>query len=91
MPRFFRSAVAAFALALLLAGSAQAGPIARRAAPPGLAGLLDLFQGWLHSLRTAQPSPIWDEAGGVMDPNGRDGTVPPKASQDEGGIMDPDG
>lgn len=85
MPRLFRPA-AALALALMLAGSAQAGPIARRAAPPGPAALLDLLQGWLQALR-----PVWEEEGGIMDPNGRDGTAPPKAAQDEGGIMDPDG
>ena len=90
MPRLFRPA-AAFALALLLAGSAQAGPIARRAAPPGPSALLDLFQGWLQSLRTAPPSPVWAEEGSIMDPNGRDGTAPPKPGQDAGGIMDPNG
>ena len=88
MPRLFRPAAAAFALALLLAGSAQARPIARRAAPPGPATLLDLFQGWLQSLRL---SPIWEEEGGIMDPDGRDGAAPPKPGQDEGSIMDPDG
>jgi hypothetical protein len=87
MPRLFRPA-AAFALALLLAGSAQARPIARRAAPPGPAALLDLFQDWLQSLRL---SPAWEEAGGIMDPDGRDGTAPPKPGQDAGGVMDPNG
>lgn len=96
MPRLFRPAAAALALALLLAGSAQARPIARRAAPPGPAALLNLFQDWLHSLRTAlpdtgRPSPVWEEEGGIMDPNGRDGTAPPKPGQDAGGIMDPNG
>jgi hypothetical protein len=91
MPRLFRPAAAAFALALLLAGSAQAGPIARRAAPPGPAALFNLFQGWLQSLRTAPPSPIWEEEGSIMDPNGRDGTAPSKPGQDAGSIMDPNG
>lgn len=88
MPRLFRPVAAALALALLLVGSAQAGPVARRAAPPGPAALLDLVQGWLQSLRL---SPVWEEAGGIMDPNGRDGTAPAKPAQDAGGIMDPDG
>jgi len=96
MHRLFRPAAAALVLALLLAGSAQAGPIARRAAPPGPVAFLDLFQDWLCSLRTALPdtaglSPVWEQEGSIMDPNGRDGTAPPKPSQDEGGIMDPNG
>jgi len=96
MSRLFRPAAAALALALLLAGSAQAGPIARRAAPPGPAAFLDLLQGWLQFLRTAPPdtgrfSPVWEEEGSIMDPDGRDGTAPPKPGQDAGGIMDPDG
>jgi hypothetical protein len=91
MSRLFRPVAAALALALFLAGSAQAGPVARRAAPPGPAALLDLLQGWLPFLRTAPLSPVWEEEGGIMDPNGRDGTAPPKPGQDEGGIMDPDG
>lgn len=90
MPRLFRPA-AALALALMLAGSAQAGPIVRRAAPPGPTALLDLLQNWLRSLRTVQPSPIWEEEGSIMDPNGRDGTAPPRPGQDAGGIMDPNG
>jgi len=93
MPRLFRSAAAALALALFLAGSAQAGPVARRAAPPGQAALLDLLQDWLKSLRavTTRFTPAWGKAGSIMDPDGRDGTAPPKPGQDEGGIMDPDG
>ncbi len=96
MPRLYRPAAAALALALLLAGSAQAGPISRRAAPPGPTALLDLFQGWLQSLRTALPdtarlSPVWEEEGSIMDPDGRDGTAPPKPGQDAGGVMDPNG
>jgi hypothetical protein len=90
MPRLFRPIAAAFTLTLLLAGSAQAGPIARRAAPPGPA-LLDLLHDWLQSLRTARLSPVWEEEGSIMDPDGRDGTAPPKPGQDAGGIMDPDG
>ena len=96
MTRLFRPVAAALALALFLAGSAQAGPISRRDAPPGPAALLDLLQGWLLSLRTALPdparlSPVWEEEGGIMDPDGRDGTAPPKPGQDAGSIMDPDG
>lgn len=96
MPRLFRSVAAALALVLLLAGSAQAGPIARRAAPPGPTAFLDLLQGWLQSLRSALPdagrlSPVWEEEGSIMDPDGRDGTAPPKPGQDAGGIMDPNG
>lgn len=91
MPRLFRSVAAALVLALVLAGSAQAGPIDRRAAPPGPAGFLDLLQDWLQSLRNAPVSPIWEEEGGIMDPNGRDGTAPPPPGQDEGSIMDPNG
>jgi hypothetical protein len=91
MPRPFRSFAAALVLALLLATSAQAGSIGRRASPPGPAVLLDLLQGWLHFLRTAPLSPVWEEEGGIMDPNGRDGTAPPKPGQDAGSIMDPDG
>lgn len=91
MTRLFRPVAAALALALFLAGSAQAGPIARRDAPPGPAALLDLFQGWLQSLRTAPLSPVWEEEGGIMDSDGRDGTAPPKPGQDEGSIMDPNG
>lgn len=90
MPRLFRSAAAALALALLLAGSAQAGPIARRAAPTGPAALLDLLNGWLRSF-TDRLSPAWEEAGSIMDPDGRDGTPPPKPGQDAGSIMDPNG
>lgn len=91
MPRLFRSLAVALALALVLAGSAQAGPIDRRAAPPGPAGLLDLLQDWLRSLWSAPVSPVWEEEGGIMDPNGRDGTAPPPPGQDAGGIMDPNG
>jgi hypothetical protein len=93
MPRLFRRVAAAVALALLLAGSAQAGPIGRRGSPPGPADLLDLVQGWLRALRTDLPglSPAREEAGGIMDPDGRDGTASPPPGQDEGSIMDPDG
>lgn len=94
MPRLLRPVAAALVLALFLAGSAQAGPIARRAAPPGPAALLDLLQSWLQSLRLPDParlSPVWEEEGSIMDPNGRDGTAPPKPGQDAGGIMDPNG
>jgi hypothetical protein len=90
MPRLFRSFAAAVALALLLAASAQAAPLARRASPPGPAAFLDLVQDWLRSLRIAPLSPAWEE-GSIMDPNGRDGAPPPRAGQDAGGIMDPDG
>lgn len=93
MPRLFRRVAAAVALALLLAGSAQAGPIGRRASPPGPADLLDLLQSWLRALRSDPTglSPAWEEEGGIMDPNGRDGTAPPPPGQDEGSIMDPNG
>ncbi len=40
---------------------------------------------------SVQAGPIWEEEGGIMDPNGRDGTAPQKPGQDVGSIMDPDG
>jgi hypothetical protein len=45
--------------------------------------MLERFAVWLgHALPGV--AALWEEEGGIMDPNGRDGT-------DEGGIMDPDG
>ena len=93
MPRLFRSTAAALALALLVAGGAQAGPLEH---PPtggrqhrGPAAFLDLVKDWIESL--SRLSPVWEKEGGIMDPNGRDGIPPPGPRPDAGGIMDPDG
>jgi hypothetical protein len=46
--------------------------------PASPLSFLEGFQSWLVSL--------WSDAGGIMDPDGRDG-----AQGDAGGFMDPDG
>jgi hypothetical protein len=92
MPRTLRSTCIAIALALVLAGAAQARPLRETPAPAGPAALLDLVQGWLTSLWPPTGlSPIWAEEGGIMDPNGRPATAPQGPGQDAGGIMDPNG
>ena len=92
MTRTLRSTFATLALSLLLAGAAQAQPLRDRTGP---AGVLDLFRGWISSLRTppggAVLSSIWEEEGGVMDPDGRTGPAPQGHGTDEGGTMDPNG
>ena len=91
MRRFLRSGSAALALALALSGSAQAGPI--REPAPVRVSLIESFQKWLRSLTTPPGSlaVLWEEAGGIMDPNGQPTGSPPAPSSDAGGFMDPDG
>ncbi|HWM91950.1 MAG TPA: hypothetical protein VN493_14385 [Thermoanaerobaculia bacterium] len=95
MPRLFRSTAAALALALMVAGSAQAGQFARRPSSDGPVAFLDLLRGWIEALRTPPGppglSPVWAEEGGIMDPDGRDGTASQNPGLDAGGIMDPNG
>lgn len=71
MRRCLRSGFAALALALVLSGSAQAGPL-REQASPSRASLLETIQEWLRFL-TPQPvglAALWDEEGSIMDPDG---------------------
>ena len=91
MTRTLRSTSTALALALLLAGAAQAQPLKERTGP---AGVLDLLRGWISSLWSPPGGAIssaWEEAGGVMDPDGRTGPAPQGQGADEGGTMDPNG
>lgn len=71
MRRFLRSSSAALALALVLTGSAQAGPL-REPASPDRVSLIEAFQGWLRSLtpHLGSLSVLWDEEGSIMDPDG---------------------
>ena len=92
MTRFFRSTATAITLALLLAGTVHALPMERRSAQPGPAALTERIQGWLASLWAPQPfSSTWEEAGSIMDPNGRDSAQPEGPGADAGIIMDPNG
>lgn len=92
MRRFFRSGSVALALALALSGSVQAGPI-REPASPGRVSLFESFQEWLRSLtpRLGGLAVLWEEEGGIMDPNGRPTGSSPMPGPDAGGIMDPNG
>jgi hypothetical protein len=92
MRRFLRSSSAALALALALSGSAQAGQL-REAASPSRVSLIESFQEWFRSL---VPHPgglgvLWEEEGGIMDPDGRPTGSSQEPGSDAGGIMDPDG
>lgn len=91
MTRFFRSTATALSLALLLAGSARALPPEQRSGQAGPAVLVERFQGWLASLWPSRPLSIWEEAGSIMDPDGRDDALPEGPGADAGLIMDPDG
>lgn len=91
MTRFLRSTSTALALALLLAGAAQAQPLKDRTGP---AGVLDLLRGWISSLWTPPEgaiSLVWEEEGGVMDPDGRPVPSSQGEGTDAGGTMDPNG
>ena len=90
MTRILRSTFTALALTLLLAGAAQAQPIRDRT---DAAGVLDLFRDWISSLWTPQGaiSSAWENAGGVMDPDGRPIPSSHGEGADAGGTMDPNG
>lgn len=91
MRRFLCSGSVALALALALSGSAQAGPIRE----PGFSGRVSLFESFQEWLRSLTPrlglAVLWEEEGGIMDPNGRPTGLSQEPGPDAGGIMDPNG
>jgi hypothetical protein len=92
MRRFLRSGSAALALALALSGSAQAGQL-REPAFPGRVSLVQNFQEWLRSFapHLGGLAVLWEEEGGIMDPDGRPTGSSQEPGSDAGGFMDPDG
>ncbi|HKI05167.1 MAG TPA: hypothetical protein VKK31_24520 [Thermoanaerobaculia bacterium] len=83
MPRTIRSFAVALVLLVLAAGAAQARPLAG----PAPAGFFDSLWEWVASYL-----PVWNKAGGMMDPDGlKAGSDMDPNGLKEGGTMDPDG